>query len=328
MVDPNHLHLLEIAALARDHAFVKLLLDYGFSAGSALYRASARGDYDIVSLLLAAGVSPRCTRFPTKDTPFSTAIRNHHDRLAELLVQYGADPNLSLPEGQSAFHLAVATGCHATVKQLLASGTNPNAPFALPVSQSFIRQVRPGMMRWILKDDRNVTPLMVAADSGNIPTARCLLKAGAKMNAWTRSTVMWPLSFATSRHDVKMVRLFLGQDPYREERVIEVRLSEQRAHMYDDQGNEIFVTKVSTGRQGFATPTGEFVITDKYKDWTSTLYHASMPYFQRLSCGDFGLHAGVVPGYPASHGCIRVPAENAVKLFSLTKPGDRVRIVP
>ena len=53
-----------------------------------------------------------------------------------------------------------------------------------------------------------------------------------------------------------------------------------------------------------------------------------MPYFQRLSCGDFGLHAGVVPGYPASHGCIRVPAGNAAKLFAMTQAGDRVMIVP
>ncbi|RYD18972.1 MAG: L,D-transpeptidase, partial [Verrucomicrobiaceae bacterium] len=79
---------------------------------------------------------------------------------------------------------------------------------------------------------------------------------------------------------------------------------------------------------GFSTPTGEYVITNKYRDWTSTLYDASMPYFQRLSCGDFGLHQGNVPGYPASHGCIRVPAGNAQKLFTLTQAGDRVRILP
>jgi lipoprotein-anchoring transpeptidase ErfK/SrfK len=53
-----------------------------------------------------------------------------------------------------------------------------------------------------------------------------------------------------------------------------------------------------------------------------------MPYFQRLSCSDFGLHQGVVPGYPASHGCIRVPAGNAAKLFTMTEAGDRVRILP
>ena len=328
LVNPANLHLVEAASLAHEYAFVKLLLDYGFSPGNALYPAAARGDFDLVSLLLAAGTSPRLTRFPTKDTPLTAAIRNHHDRVAELLVQYGANPNLHIPEGQSAFLLAVATGCHNTVNQLLKLGANPNTPFSTPVSQAFIRQVRPGSMRWILKEDRNVTPLMVAADSGDIQTARYLMKAGAKLGAVTRGSASWPVGIATSRHDVRMVRLFLGQDPFREERVIEVRLSEQRAHMYDDQCKEIFVTKVSTGRPGFATPTGEFVITDKYKDWTSTLYHASMPYFQRLSCADFGMHMGVVPGYPASHGCIRVPEENAIKLFSLTKPGDRVRILP
>jgi ankyrin repeat protein len=328
LVAPKNLRLVEVATLAGQHAFVKLLLDYGFNPASALYLASSRGDVDMVSLLLSSGVSPRFTRLPTKDTALSAAIRKRHDRVAELLAQYGADPSLSLPEGQTAFHLAIATGCHRTVKQLLAAGANPNSPFSSPASQAFLQHLKPGTMRWILKDDRNITPLMMAADSGSIQTARYLLDAGAKRNAWTRYSVLWPMHFATSRRDVRMMRLLLGRDPYREERVIEVRLAEQRAHMYDNQGNEIFATRISTGRQGFATPTGEFVITDKYRDWTSTLYHASMPYFQRLSCSDFGLHAGYVPGYPASHGCIRVPADNAAKLFSMTKTGDRVIILP
>jgi lipoprotein-anchoring transpeptidase ErfK/SrfK len=139
---------------------------------------------------------------------------------------------------------------------------------------------------------------------------------------------MWPLNFASRRGDVPMMRLILGRDPKREDRHIEVRLSEQRARLFDAQGNELFSTKVSTGRKGFSTPTGEFVITNKNREWTSTIYHASMPYFQRLSCSDFGLHQGVVPGYPASHGCIRVPAGNAAKLFAMTEEGDRVRILP
>jgi lipoprotein-anchoring transpeptidase ErfK/SrfK len=125
-----------------------------------------------------------------------------------------------------------------------------------------------------------------------------------------------------------MMRVILGQDAETEQRHIVVSLSEQRARVFDQSGNEIFSTKVSTGRRGYATRTGEFVITNKHRSWTSTIYHSSMPYFQRLSCSDFGLHQGVVPGYPASHGCIRVPAGNAAKLFSLTETGDRVRIEP
>ena len=108
----------------------------------------------------------------------------------------------------------------------------------------------------------------------------------------------------------------------------QVHLAEQRARLLDADGKELFTTRVSTGRKGFSTPTGEFVITDKNRDWTSTIYHASMPYFQRLNCSDFGLHQGNVPGYPASHGCIRVPEGNAAKLFTLTQAGDRVVILP
>ena len=169
---------------------------------------------------------------------------------------------------------------------------------------------------------------MLAIDSGEIQTTRYLLKAGAKTQVYTRTAKLWPMNFATDRKDVKMMRLLLGKDPQREERQIVIHLAEQRARLLDADGKELFTTRVSTGRKGFSTPTGEFVITDKNRDWTSTIYHASMPYFQRLNCSDFGLHQGNVPGYPASHGCIRVPEGNAAKLFTLTQAGDRVVILP
>jgi lipoprotein-anchoring transpeptidase ErfK/SrfK len=127
---------------------------------------------------------------------------------------------------------------------------------------------------------------------------------------------------------VKMMRVLLGKDPVVEQRRIVVDLSDQRAVMYDSSGLELFKTAISTGRKGFATPTGTYAITNKYRVWTSTLYDASRPFFQRLSCGDFGFHQGNVPGYPASHGCIRVPAGNAQKFFALTELGDRVEIQP
>ena len=325
---PHGQLLVEIAAHRREGSFVKMLTDYGSPVGGALYQSSARGDLDMVSLLISCGQPVNVTRIPSLDTPLGAAIRAKQDRVASLLIQNGADVNLRLPEGQAPLHLAIATGCHRTVKDLLDAGADPNTPFDLPVSPAFLKNVRPGVMRWVLKNDRNVTPLMMAADSGVILTAHNLIRAGGKVDARTRSTSLWPINFASRRHDVKMMRLFLGRDPLHEERRIEIRLSEQRARMYDAQGTEIFTTKVSTGRPGFTTPTGEFVITNKNRAWTSTLYHASMPYFQRLSCGDFGLHQGNVPGYPASHGCIRVPAGNAAKLFTLTRAGDRVNIVP
>ena len=125
-----------------------------------------------------------------------------------------------------------------------------------------------------------------------------------------------------------MMRLLLGKDPVAEERIVEIRLSEQQLRVYGPAGEELFSTRVSTGKKGYRTPPGEYAITNRHRHWTSTIYHSSMPYFQRLSCRDFGFHQGYVPSYPASHGCIRVPAAKARELFALTQLGDRVRILP
>lgn len=321
-------NLLEHAVQSSRLPFAKLFLDYGFQPGRALETAISRDDAAMAELLLTYGASPDLTRFPTFDTLLASAVRSRHDRCAELLLRHGADPHLRLPEGQSLFLLAVATGCHRSVRHLLTHGADPNEPFKLPVSPEFLKSVRKGVMRWVLKMDRNATPLMMAADSGSVPTARHLIHAGAKLQVRTKISSLWPINFASQRNDVPMMRLFLGKDPLREERRIEVRLSEQKARILDAAGNEILSTRISSGRKGFATPTGEYVITNKHREWKSTLYHASMPFFQRLNCGDFGLHQGNVPGYPASHGCIRVPPGTAEKLFSLTKTGDRVLILP
>jgi ankyrin repeat protein len=320
--------MLEQAVQASSIPFAKLLLDYGLPPGRSLALACSRDDAAMAELLLCYGTPPDFTRFPTFDTLLSTTLRARHDRCAEVLLRHGADPHLRISGGQSLFLLAVATGSHRSVRHMLAQGADPNEAFKLPVSPEFLRHVRPGVMRWVLKMDRNATPLMMAADSGSIPTTRYLIQAGAKLQVRTKVASLWPINFASRRNDVPMMRLFLGKDPLREERRIEVRLSEQKARILDAAGNEILTTRISTGRKGYATPTGEYVITNKHREWKSTLYHASMPFFQRLSCGDFGLHQGNVPGYPASHGCIRVPAGTAEKLFSLTKTGDRVLILP
>ncbi|MEI6653206.1 MAG: ankyrin repeat domain-containing protein [Verrucomicrobiota bacterium] len=318
----------EAAAAAGRGATVKLLLDYGYPAGNVLYVACARGDTAMAGLLLACGVAPDSSCVPTVDSPLGAALRDSNDGLAATLIAYGATTRIRLAEGQSPLHLAIATGCHRSVKMLLDSGADPNAPFCYPVSPAFIRQVRPGVMQWELRMDRKITPLMLAADSGVPQSAVHLLAAGAKKNVWTRYSQLGPLNFAAQREDVKMLRALLGQDPERVDRRIVISLSEQRARMFDLSGLEIFNTKVSTGRQGFATRTGDFVITEKNRVWTSTIYHASMPFFLRLSCSDFGLHQGYVPGYPASHGCIRVPADKASQLFAIARVGDHVQIVP
>ena len=83
--------------------------------------------------------------------------------------------------------------------------------------------------------------------------------------------------------------------------------------------------KISSGKRGYDTRTGVFSILEKKRYHHSNLYSgAPMPWMQRLTRSGTALHAGVIPGYPASHGCIRLPYSFAPKLFAMTKVGGNV----
>jgi hypothetical protein len=101
-----------------------------------------------------------------------------------------------------------------------------------------------------------------------------------------------------------------------------------RQQLFVVQGSELLaISSVSTGRRKHATPTGEFVILEKRRRHFSNLYdNAPMPFMQRLTWGGIALHAGDIPGYPASHGCIRLPREFARQLFQSTQIGTRVMV--
>ena len=134
---------------------------------------------------------------------------------------------------------------------------------------------------------------------------------------------------------------------------IVIDLDEQRAYFY--KGDHIVgFSIVSTGREGYDTPSGEFRITEKDRGHVSSLYGdyvdpsgqvvlenvesdkdprprgtifrgAAMPYFLRIHEG-IGMHAGYLPGYPASHGCIRLPEKMAVQFFKNAPVGTPVEI--
>jgi lipoprotein-anchoring transpeptidase ErfK/SrfK len=94
-------------------------------------------------------------------------------------------------------------------------------------------------------------------------------------------------------------------------------------------GNHILMTSaVSTAKRGMHTPTGRFQVSEKDAAHISTIYHVAMPFYMRLSGEPFGMHAGYVPGYPASHGCIRMPKEKAAAFFKSVTVGTSVRILP
>ncbi len=138
-----------------------------------------------------------------------------------------------------------------------------------------------------------------------------------------------------------------------ENALLEISILDQRARLYKTNGDKkqlVIDTYVSTGKNGYATPTGSFSVKEKLKDKRSTLYgeflnssgqsiggghirempsHAArfqgteMPYWLRID-GPIGLHVGPVPNYPASHGCIRVPASIQPLIFSKVDIGTPV----
>ncbi len=106
--------------------------------------------------------------------------------------------------------------------------------------------------------------------------------------------------------------------------VLVISLEEQRAYVYRN-GVAIGVSTVSSGKPGHDTPTGVFTILQKKRDHRSNLYDdAPMPFMQRLTWDGVALHAGHLPGHPASHGCVRLPHAFAEKLFAETRTGDTV----
>jgi hypothetical protein len=106
--------------------------------------------------------------------------------------------------------------------------------------------------------------------------------------------------------------------------LLAVSIGSQKVTVYDN-GAPVATSSVSTGVPGHPTPTGIFSVIQKQRWHHSNLYsNAPMPYMQRITWSGVALHAGVVPGHPASHGCIRLPAGFAVRLWGMTKIGARV----
>ncbi|MEA2889769.1 MAG: hypothetical protein QOI05_562 [Bradyrhizobium sp.] len=110
--------------------------------------------------------------------------------------------------------------------------------------------------------------------------------------------------------------------------IIAISIEKQALKIYDANG--FFAeTPISTGMRGHSTPMGVFSVIQKHKYHHSNIYSgAPMPYMQRITWSGVAMHAGVLPGYPASHGCIRMPMNFAVKMWGWTRIGARVVITP
>ncbi len=319
------------AAQHRQTAALEWLLQQGVDpAGSC-----CNGSSSLLAHALEAESMPIAERLLKAERPlhWRTAtrealylgIRKRDKALVRLLLEnHGMPPT---PEGyaQPLLGYAIAWGETEVVQLLLECGADANVPLQSPVEPAFARLIEQKVARYYLEKEGGMTPLMLAAALGQEQSVATLLQHGAKRGAVTKRSRMAALSFAArSRHTAIMQRL-LGKDPQQQRMRIEISLASQRATLWRD-GEIIASTRVSTGRSGYATPPGEFVITDKHRSRVSNLYHVKMPFFMRLNCSDIGMHAGVVPNRPASHGCIRLPADVAKRFFRDVEVGTVVTI--
>lgn len=114
------------------------------------------------------------------------------------------------------------------------------------------------------------------------------------------------------------------------QKTVEVDLRKQRIYAKEN-GRVVFMGAISSGKRNHRTPRGTFRVLGKNKFHRSNLYPrpnggAKMPYMQRLTYGGIAIHQGYLPGYPASHGCIRVSRRTAQKLWRWTRVGTKVTL--
>src|SRR5712692_3550630 len=107
-----------------------------------------------------------------------------------------------------------------------------------------------------------------------------------------------------------------------------VSLRNQRITVFDAKG-WVLRAPISSGQKGRETPAGIFSVIEKQAEHYSNLYDdAYMPHMQRVTWSGIALHGGPLPGYAASHGCVRMPYDFATRLFDLTRLGMRVIVAP
>ena len=295
-------------------------------AHSPLLHALATGELGVIEPILRIE-RPALWCRPAREA-LDAALRTQDKPMIRALLAYHRSAPTADDSRQPLLGYAVARGDLALLHLLLECGANPNTPLESPVDKAFSRLIASAPVREYLETEAGMTPLMLAAATGQLQAVQSLLEYGAKRGTSTKRHHMTAIDFA-ARHNVgpEMLQVLLGKSPRPEDQRmwINVSIGSQRAVLYKD-GRVALVMPVSTGMPGFPTPTGRFVVTDKDRMHRSTLYPAYMPYFLRMSCRDFGLHAGELPGYPASHGCIRLPWDSAQRLFREVDIGTLVTI--
>ena len=357
--DPQQVTALMIAASAGNipalHAMIEkgAALDVGDNKGlRALHYAIRARKADAVHILLAA--KARVTEpdvFPvaaeTRDWNFIGPILERIEsrewdlparilleaalkakQLNQLRMLLSKHRGVVTPEGckDPLLAYAVVRNDLETVRLLLEAGADPNTVMPGKAEDRLLAFVSSKTLKHYLTDEPGMNLMTIAAGMGHNEMLRLLMARGAEKNRATKSKFrLIPLYFAAWGGHAECIQTLIENAPTPDQYRIEVSLTTQEATLYKNNV-AAFRTEISSGTPEKPTPTGRFVVTDKKRYHTSNLYDAKMPYFMRLSCKDFGMHEGHIPGYPASHGCIRLPGDSARKLFREVPIGTLVTI--
>lgn len=307
---------------------VRYLFSQGAETSGHLWNPLQERNHAMIRFLLANGEDVEVNNPASNGiSPLGFAAMSGDVTGASLLLEYGAkyDP-AEKPGGHSMLEWAVAHKKPILAETFVDMGADPNERIISPTSDFRELLKEHGSLSYYLRNDRGLTPLMVAAGSRQHEMARMLMDSGASKSINSRSYKAWPVNFAIRAEDIPMAQMLFGRTPEFDRnwsRKVVIDLSSQRINFYVN-GKSVFSSVCSTGKRGYRTPTGTFIISDKTRLRHSTLYGSPMPYFQRLSGSAIGMHQGNCPGYPASHGCIRMPWSSSKSLYYKTKVGDIV----
>lgn len=204
-------------------------------------------------------------------------------------------------------------------------GANPDGIIPLTPARLVELSVRSHRLFRYFAEETKATPLILAASLGEGAVCTALINHGAKR--FLSSKWGWVAAqYAARMEHPELAQLLMETDPLCTHFNIVVELGRQRVVLYKD-GSPVVTGKISTGKPGYDTPPGHYLVTDKIRLQRSTIYKVKMPYFLRLSFSEYGIHQGVNPGRPASHGCIRIGQESVAKsVYEQTPIGTIVTI--
>ena len=328
-LDPSGKHPLRHALEQSFTTAAKELLPRVQSVANTLWIPLERGDWDVAQALIEKGADVNQAN-AEGETPLNFAVRNKKPDMVVYLLDKGADPLLAGKEGQAAIPLSIVLRDEPTTLALLNHERAPNVDTFLdhPVSDEFRKLFTNALLDFYLRKTHDLTPLMAAVCLDQEKVLLKLIEKGANRFAPTAPRKVFPIQLAAKRKNIRIQQILIGV-PYEDDkqaREFVIDLSKQRVTLFKN-GEKAKTASISSGRRSHPTIPGKYVITDKSRMHHSNIYNsAKMPYFQRFSCTAMGFHQGSLPGYAASHGCVRLSMSTAKFFFKESKVGDRVTI--